>query len=411
MTDASGGTSGAGGAAGGSGASGVDGATGAGGASGVSGVRVTDSAHARALSLQLTVNRAHSAARAGDLDRAARLLDELDTGGHLDTARVSFAKADSGAPSGAASGAERATVVAALNLRAKVHAQRGELTEADACWTRVEALAPDDPDAAAGRLTLAKIASGRRHARPVVHTGRVAVIAAALAATVAGVALVGGAVRLISDGGDDAGRPSGSVTEADSESDRLQAESRRADELAKRIADQEADDSAEAERRDSTLDEVAKRLAMPGVELRRHADDIQLVFSTGVFPYDSVISREGATALTEIGRRLADLNSGADAGPGAPEKGAGAETGVETTVVGHSVVVPGGSPSGGSVVALERARVAAQYLAEDSDLRLTDFRLVSADQRRGPFPATDANAPRNRTVTLLITPKEPPAAR
>ncbi|MFI2286280.1 hypothetical protein [Streptomyces niveus] len=333
---------------------------------------VTDNpVDARALHLQLAVNRAHSAARGGDLDLAARLLDEL---GELD---------GPGEPG-------RATVVAALNLRAKVHAQRGELPEADACWSRVEALAPDDPDAAAGRRTLAKIAAGRRHARPVVHTGRVAVIAGALAATVAGVALIGGGVQLI-DGGEGGG--SGSVAEADKGSERLSEESRRADELKARLAAIEGDRTADAEQRDSALDEVAKQLAMPGVEIRRHAGDVRLVFRTGVFPYDSVIGPEGAEALTEIGRRLADLSAG---------------TPVETTVVGHSVAVPGGAPSGGSVVALNRARVAAQYLAQDSDLRLTDFRLVSADQRRGPFPATAANAPRNRTVTLLITPKGPP---
>ncbi|MFD4765301.1 tetratricopeptide repeat protein [Streptomyces niveus] len=337
---------------------------------------VTDNpVDARGLRLQLAVNRAHSAARAGDLDLAARLLDEL---GELD---------GPGEP-----GEEgRATVVAALNLRAKVHAQRGELPEADACWSRVEALAPDDPDAEAGRRTLAKIAAGRRHARPVVHTGRVAVIAGALAATVAGVALIGGAVKLIEGGGEGGG--SGSVAEADKGSERLSEESRRADELKARLAAIEGDRTADAEQRDSALDEVAKQLAMPGVEIRRHAGDVQLVFRTGMFPYDSVIGPEGAEALTEIGRRLADLS---------------AETPVETMVVGHSVAVPGGAPSGGSVVALNRARVAAQYLAQDRDLRLTDFRLVSADQRRGPFPATAANAPRNRTVTLLITPKGPP---
>ncbi|MFC9748539.1 hypothetical protein [Streptomyces niveus] len=339
---------------------------------------VTDNpVDARALHLQLAVNRAHSAARAGDLDLAARLLDEL---GELD---------GPGEPGEVG----RATVVAALNLRAKVHAQRGELPEADACWSRVEALAPDDPDAAAGRRTLAKIAAGRRHARPVVHTGRVAVIAGALAATVAGVALIGGAAKLISGDDREGGGGSGSVAEADKGSERLSEESRRADELKARLAAIEGDRTADAEQRDSALDEVAKQLAMPGVEIRRHAGDVQLVFRTGVFPYDSVIGPEGAEALTEIGRRLADLS---------------AETPVETTVVGHSVAVPGGAPSGGSVVALNRARVAAQYLAQDSDLRLTDFRLVSADQRRGPFPATAANAPRNRTVTLLITPKGPP---
>ncbi|MFB8350352.1 hypothetical protein [Streptomyces niveus] len=346
----------------------------------------TDPARARALSLQLALSRAHSAARAGDLDLAARLLDGLDG---LD------------GPDGPDAFSDRATVLAALNLRAKVHAQRGELTEADACWSRVEAIAPGDPDAAAGRRTLAKIAAGRRHARPVVHTGRVAVVAAALA----GAVLIGGGGWLLANGDDGDGdrQSSDSVAEADTGSERLREESRRADALRERLEALEAGDTAAAARRDSTLDTVEKRLAMPGVEIRRHADDVQLVFSTGVFPYDSVIGPQGASALTEIGRRLAGLESG----PGA---GAGGGTGVETTVVGHSVAVPGGAPSGGSVVALNRARVAAQYLAQDSDLRLTDFRLVSADQRRGPFPATEANAPRNRTVTLLITPKEPPPA-
>ncbi|MEU0524662.1 hypothetical protein [Streptomyces niveus] len=346
----------------------------------------TDPARARALSLQLALSRAHSAARAGDLDLAARLLDGLDG---LD------------GPDGPDAFSDRATVLAALNLRAKVHAQRGELTEADACWSRVEAIAPGDPDAAAGRRTLAKIAAGRRHARPVVHTGRVAVVAAALA----GAVLIGGGGWLLANGDDgDADRQSSdSVAEADTGSERLREESRRADALRERLEALEAGDTAAAARRDSTLDAVEKRLAMPGVEIRRHADDVQLVFSTGVFPYDSVIGPQGASALTEIGRRLAGLESG----PGA---GAGGGTGVQTTVVGHSVAVPGGAPSGGSVVALNRARVAAQYLAQDSDLRLTDFRLVSADQRRGPFPATEANAPRNRTVTLLITPQEPPPA-
>lgn len=338
---------------------------------------------ARALNLQLAVNRAYSAARAGDLDLAARLLDGLDGLNELGERDALDG------PDGLDAG--RATVVAALNLRAKVHAQRGELPEADACWSRVEALAPDDPEAAAGRRTLAKIAAGRRHARPVVHTGRVAVIVGALV----GAGLIGGGGWLFVNADGDGGRASGSVAEADSGSERLREESRRADELKARLAAIEDGFTADAEQRDSTLDEVAKRLAMPGVEIRRHAEDVQLVFRTGVFPYDSVIGPEGAEALTEIGRRLADL-------------GGGEGTAVETTVVGHSVAVPGGAPSGGSVVALNRARVAAQYLAQDSGLRLTDFRLVSADQRRGPFPATDANAPRNRTVTLLVTPKGPP---
>ncbi|MGH3242437.1 MAG: hypothetical protein ACRDNL_18820, partial [Spirillospora sp.] len=64
-----------------------------------------------ALRAELTMDRARSAARAGDLDTALRLLSELDNA--------------------------KAAGPAALDLLARVHAQRGEYKEADACWARV----------------------------------------------------------------------------------------------------------------------------------------------------------------------------------------------------------------------------------------------------------------------------------
>jgi hypothetical protein len=65
----------------------------------------------------------------------------------------------------------------------------------------------------------------------------------------------------------------------------------------------------------------------------------------------------------------------------------------------RAVAVPSGPATGGSVIALERAEVAAQHLAGAAGLPLTAFLLATADQARQPFP-DDA---RNRTVTLVIT--------
>jgi hypothetical protein len=299
-----------------------------------------------ALGVQLAVNRARSAARVGDLGEAARLLDELDT-------------------------TSRSVVV--LDLRARVHAQRGELTEADRCWARVQAMAPDDADAAYGRRTIERIIAGRRLARPIVTTTRVAVAAAGAVLVV----LVGGAVWL--------GSAEHSETAAPMvDSARLQAEIQRVQALQDRLAALDADRAAAADRLARNLDAIAKRMEMPGVLVRPSTDHIQLIFETGLFRSGAAITREGAAQLTELGSRLAGMH-------------------VRTTVVGHAVAVPGGRTSGGSTVALARAQVAAERLASGGKLPLTAFNLASAEQADGPFP----DAPRNRTVTLVIIPEVP----
>lgn len=114
-----------------------------------------------ALERDLVLSRARSTARAGDLDEAARLLDELDADESVDV----------------------------LDLRARVHAQRGRLAEADACWTKVQALAPEHRGAAAGRKTIARITEHRRPFRPLVHPGwaMVAGVAVTCAVLIAGV--------------------------------------------------------------------------------------------------------------------------------------------------------------------------------------------------------------------------------
>ncbi len=289
--------------------------------------------------VELTLYRARTAARAGDLDEAARLLAALDT--------------------------EPAAV---LDLQARVHAQRGELAEADRCWERVQESRPDSQAAAAGRAQIERIRAGRRRARPVVTTGRVAA-AAVLVCTLA----VGGVVWSLGD----TREPTPTAT-GTQDAERVRA-------LEERLAVIERERAATVAGQSQALDAIAASLTMPGVVVHRRAEDVQVVFDTGMFGGDSaVVAQESAALLRELGRRLAMTPAG-------------------TTVVGHAVAVPGGRASGGAPIALDRARAAAEQLAEGGGLPLTAFTLATADQQAGPHP----DASRNRTVTLLLTPAGP----
>jgi tetratricopeptide (TPR) repeat protein len=289
-----------------------------------------------AVSHQLTLNRAHALARAGELDEAARLLDSLEP------------------------------TVAALDLRARIHAQQGQLAEADKCWARVLVLAPEDKDAQAGRATVARIVGGGR-ARPLVNAGR-----AAVAAAVVGVVVVGGVAWIAGSGQPEPAASSSSDS-------RLQAEVHRAEGLEQRLAAQDAERKAAADARSQQLDAIAAKLAMPGVRVERRADDVRVVFDDGLFRSNAELTPTAKPLLTEIGHRLAAMKVG-------------------TTVVGHAVAVTGGRTSGGSTVAYARAQAAAGHLAAGGPL--TRFTLATAEQSEGPFP----DAARNRTVTLVITP-------
>jgi len=240
-----------------------------------------------------------------------------------------------------------------------VHAQRGEFAEADRCWARVQEADAGNADAAAGRRTVGKILAGRRLARPLVTAGRVTIVACVLLAGGAGWL----AVRL----------PAPAVA---------QQQDSRADALQRRLDAADAARTAAADRRMKDLNAITSRLTMPGVVAQRRADDVQVLFDTGLFPADVEISGPGAALLTEIGHRLAGLDA-------------------QTTIVGHAVAVPGGPASGGSVIAFERAEVAAQHLSSAAGLPLTAFLLSTGDQTQQPFP----DAPRNRTVTLMISPR------
>ncbi|MDQ2708627.1 MAG: hypothetical protein M3Z25_13740 [Actinomycetota bacterium] len=302
----------------------------------------------RAVTGLLTTSRAQSHARAGDLDQAAQLLDRA------------------GPPDS----------VGVLDLRARVHAQNGELAEADRCWARVQDIAPAHPGAAAGRRTIEQINTGRRRGRPLVHTGWLAAVAVAVVVT----ASVGGVAWLAGGWTDQRSR-------VESDQKQLHTQTERADAAGRRLASLDAERTTAEARRQHGIDAIAQRVARPGVLVERRAEDVRVVFSTGLFPQGASLSREGVALLVAVCHSLTGLDA-------------------STTVVGHAVAVPGGRTSGGSVVALARAQVAAQYLAAAAGLPLTAFPLLSADQADGPYP----DAPRNRTVTLVLAPK-PPATR
>jgi hypothetical protein len=278
--------------------------------------------------MDLVVDRARTAARTGDLDRALELLkgDELDEAG--------------------------------LDLLARVHAQRGEYDEADDCWARA-----GQPETAPGRAEIARIKAGRP-ARPFWQPGRVAVAGV----VVAGLAVTGGVVWINSL---PAPPPDPAIVAAQNQMRSVQQQK----------VQEKAQKAAAATALNAAVDRTAAALAMPGIQIVKHQDWVEVRFAKGVFSYEDDLTDEGTDMLHRIGAKLRGLPA-------------------SVTVVGQSVPVAGGPQSGGSVVALARALVAARELARTSGRPLTAFALASGDQKANVFPTKAAN----RTVTLQVRP-------
>lgn len=156
----------------------------------------------------------------------------------------------------------------------------------------------------------------------------------------------------------------------------------RAAELARRLAALEAQRRAEAAATAAKLNAIAQRVAGAGVLVQREKNAVRVVFTEGVFATGTDLSPAGDRALAVLGKRLPGLQA-------------------TITVTGYSVVVPGGTNSGGSRTALLRARVATQELSTASGLPLTAFTMQSGDQAHPPY-RTDAQ---NRTVTVTLMPE------
>ncbi|GIE77187.1 hypothetical protein Aph02nite_31370 [Actinoplanes philippinensis] len=278
---------------------------------------------------ELELDRARAAARSGDLDGALALL-----GGDSP---------------------------AALDLRARVHAQRGEFAEADAAWARVLAADPSHEGAAAGRKAIAG-----RATRRVVTAGGTALVV---------VVLLAGSALLI--GRPDEPSPASAPATPGASAPATPGASAPAVPV-KSSASPSAVPSPSA----SVADRLLRGLAVDGVTVRAKGAAAEVVFDQGLFVRGDALRGDARATLDRVGRAL---RGGGD---------------VTVTVVGHAVPVTGGRTAGGSTTALARAQVAAARLSRASGLPLTSFRLVSADQQEGPHDTPE----RNRTVTLLVEP-------
>ncbi|GAP48454.1 tetratricopeptide repeat protein [Streptomyces azureus] len=296
-----------------------------------------------ALDVVLLVSRARGLARAGELGGALRLLREAegtDLGVHRDV----------------------------LDLRARVHAQRGETAEAAECWQRVLARHPEDPAARAGLARLGRTGPVAALGR---HRARTALVAAAcvVTAVVTGVVTTldgPRAARADTDRASGRQSPGASATPGSGQEDPGAGEAGQGKNPA-------------AARRAAAL---AHDLRTPGLRVTVHGDSVEVAFTQGLFSEGAQLTPAGARQLALLGERLAGRH-------------------LAVTVHGHAATVPGAPRSGGSVVALWRALVAARELSAASGEPLTAFTTDSADQREAPYP----DPARNRTVTVVISPE------
>ncbi|SOD64265.1 Tetratricopeptide repeat-containing protein [Streptomyces zhaozhouensis] len=302
------------------------------------------------LRVALRVSRARRAARAGDVDGALRVLDEPEDPACAEHPDV-------------------------LDLRARLHAQRGALDEAAACWRRVLARRPDDPAARAGLARVARLTG--RGPRAVLGRHRARTAAVLALSTVAAALAVGGTLLTGSDPGRET--PVAAPTEPDRDDGR-------GDGAPGPTAESDASDAAsEAAAEQAALArELARELAGQGLRVTAEGGAVEVAFTEVVFAEADRLTPGGAERLAALGAALA-----AHTGPDA-----------RVEILGHAAAVPGAPDSGGSVLALWRALVAARELSAAADRPLTDFTTGSADQRDAPFD----DAALNRTVTVEITP-------
>ncbi|WP_234380242.1 hypothetical protein [Streptomyces sp. CMB-StM0423] len=291
--------------------------------------------------------RVRTAARAGDLDEALRLLRAAEA---RDARTVG----------------ERPEV---LDLFARVHAQRGELDAAATYWRRLQTHDPAHPAAQAGLTRITRLTADGPRASLARHRTRTAVVAAVCALAV----VATGAVALTGD--EEPGRPGGTERAAATEQ---QIEERVRKELE---AAQEADRTDEETRREEAAEALAVTLRSPGIRPQVRGGSVEVAFTEGVFSEGAELTPEGAARLATLGEHLTRLDA-------------------RIAIRGHAATVPGAPRSGGSVLALWRALIAARELSAASGEPLTAFATSSADQREAPYPE-DA---KNRTVTVVITP-------
>lgn len=266
---------------------------------------------------------------------------------------------------------------AVLDLLARIHAQRGELFDADECWALALRLDADFAPARAGRRRIAALMA--RRLRP--RGGRVVLVVALVAVAVAG---GGVAVRLLP-----VQRPGPDpvvLAELDEVQRGQRAQAERLDGMDDRLGQT-------ALRQQRVLDNLRAALAgNPALITRVDGGAVVVAFPTGVFSTGVQFSEAGSAALSDLAQRLRPF-----AGD------------VTITVVGHTEDAQVSSSTGyttNAELGTARATLAAERMSEASGLLSATFSLSSSGAANPPFTnATTEGRAQNRTVTVVVSPR------
>ncbi|MGH3375760.1 MAG: hypothetical protein ACRDP6_13565 [Actinoallomurus sp.] len=239
--------------------------------------------------------------------------------------------------------------VALLDLLARVHAQQGQLDEADRCWAEVARLAPDNKEAADGRRRIAGVRTGRR------RSGKVALRVAA------GVVVVAALALLI---------------------DTRVAVGRRPEARTVSVAPTAAAPAAHPSPADVL---AAMDLRTPGVHVRRTPGEIAVTFDKGLFRDGATLSPGGRAVLRALGARLR---------PYAMR--------ISVDVIGETdqrAVPPGSGYAGNTELGTLRATVVREALRRQAGIPTARFSVSSL----GGATRTAGSAARSRTASLRIS--------
>jgi type VI secretion system protein ImpK len=314
---------------------------------------------AQTVLMWLAISQASELARAGRYSEADQLLSEIKTGD---------------------------TSAAVLDLRARIHAQQGKLSEAEALWTRAIHLDPANLDYGAALQRISRMQTRRLAAlRPLLST---------LAALLCVVGVVS-AVYLIERR---RAREFRAALVQRPVAPTTAPPERHADAVAAAAA--QAGQAEQAERTEARVSASPATLApaldidVPGVRSSTDGDATVLMFDAGLFARGIELRPEGKAVLSALGKQLA------------PYAGR-----VAVNVVGHTSSLPvtkGRTFRDNGALGMQRAVTVVDYLRGAASLPPQMFSASSAGESRLPQtnPQTERqteDAAFQQTVVLRVS--------
>jgi flagellar motor protein MotB len=253
-----------------------------------------------------------------------------------------------------------------LDLLARVHAQQGELADADECWSRAFAL-DGSPAAAQGRRRIAALQAKRFRPR----TAGIAVLVVA----VAGIGVVGVLLPRAPAPAPVPG-PDPAVLSGLSG-------------VAAKQADLEREIAALGAKVDAAPklgDQLVAALASGKFTVRRQGEALVVTFTDALFTRDARLTAAGRAALDEFAQQVKPFASKSS-----------------IAVTGHTDDRPVPRSFTNDVdLGFGRAQAAASELSAAAGISLAAISLRSAGAAEPPY--STASKARNNTVTVLITP-------